>query len=775
MKLFSSPLLLLSLLFCLTFFIQTNTVKAQDTLLSEGFDDFAIMPPVGWTNIKVAGTGLPGLFTRVTTGGGPIQEPHTDPAEVKFNSFYFAAGTACDLSTSVLNFTVTGSYTVSFWMYRDPGFGSDKLEVYVNTTNASAGGTLLGTINRKMTATPSETSEGWYNYTFTIPSTYNTASNYIIFKAISGFGFIIYMDDISVQRNVVTSPGCLTSFSPPEAATGICRNMEITWDIVPYATGYKITMGSNAPNYNNIASNVDLGTALSYAALLSPNTLYKWKVRPYNATGITSCILNSFTTGANVCYAEALYIESSCLTFDFIDDFSTSGAVSNISNLNTSCSANPGNYTYFSGLTAVANLSSTFNISLQSGVDYEQGYGIWVDWNIDGDFNDAGEFAFQSTTPTTAIVNGTITVPGTATIGVTRMRVRSLYNALPLAGESTALYNEGEAEDYNLSVTNCTPVTYYQDADGDGYGNIAITTTSCLGVPPGYSANSTDCNDLLASINPGATELCNGIDENCNVTIDEGAATATITPAGATTVCKGTNLILNANTGAGYTYQWKRNGATLAGGTGATYNVTKSGNYTVTVTVPGGCNATSAITSCTVNSNPNATISTPDGTDLCGLPNVDLVANAGAGFTYLWIKDGATIPGETNQTLVVTVPGAYRVKVFNAAGCSKTSAIKTINKSCKEGDLNFDAQLEVYPNPAKDQFNIVFTSENIGQNTAQLTITDLLGNIIITKNVALANNNYSDVISTVNFASGVYMIKIATGEIQMVKQLVINK
>ena len=49
------------------------------------------------------------------------------------------------------------------------------------------------------------------------------------------------------------------------------------------------------------------------------------------------------------------------------------------------------------------------------------------------------------------------------------------------------------------------------------------------------------------------------------------------------------------------------------------------------------------------------------------------------------------------------------------------------------------------------------------------------GNIIITKNVALANNNYSDVISTVNFASGVYMVKIATGEIQMVKQLVINK
>ncbi len=766
---------MLSLVFCLTFFIQTNTVKAQDTLLSEGFDDFAIMPPAGWTNIKVAGTGLPGLFTRVTTGGAPVQEPHSDPAEAKFNSFYFAAGTACDLSTSVLDFTISGSYTVSFWIYRDPGFGSDKMEVYVNTTNASAGGTLLGTINRKMTATPTEAAEGWYNYTFTIPSTYNTTSNYIIFKAISGFGFNIYMDDISVQRNVVTSPGCLTTFSPPEAAVGVCRNMEISWDIVPFATGYKITMGSNAPNYNNIASNVDLGTALSYATLLSPNTLYKWKVRPYNATGVTACINNSFTTGADVCYTEALYIESSCLTFDFIDDFSTSGAVTNISNLNSSCSANPGNYTYFSGMTAVANIGSTFNFSLQSGIDYEQGYGIWVDWNIDGDFNDASEFVFQSTTPTTAIVNGTITVPGTATLGLTRMRVRSLYNAIPLAGESTALYNEGEAEDYNLSVTTCTPVTYYQDADGDGYGNISITTTSCLGVPSGYSANSTDCNDLLSSVNPGAVELCNSMDDNCNVTIDEGAATATITPAGATVVCKGTNLILNANTGVGYIYQWLRNDAILAGATGSSYSVTKSGNYTVKVTIPGGCFATSSALNCTVNANPGATISTPDGTDLCGLPNVDLVANAGTGFTYLWIKDGATIIGEVNQTLIVTAPGAYRVKVFNAVGCSKTSAIKTIIASCKEGEIVSEAQLEIYPNPANNQFNIVFTSEKEGQFPAYLSITDMLGNIIVEKNVNIINNNYSDNFSTLNFASGIYMIRISYGDIQMVKQLVINK
>ena len=63
--------------------------------------------------------------------------------------------------------------------------------------------------------------------------------------------------------------------------------------------------------------------------------------------------------------------------------------------------------------------------------------------------------------------------------------------------------------------------TYYLDNDGDGYGNFVNTVQSCS-QPVGYAAVSGDCNDNNPAINPGAAEVCDGIDNNCNGGVDEG-------------------------------------------------------------------------------------------------------------------------------------------------------------------------------------------------------------------------------------------------------------
>ena len=61
---------------------------------------------------------------------------------------------------------------------------------------------------------------------------------------------------------------------------------------------------------------------------------------------------------------------------------------------------------------------------------------------------------------------------------------------------------------------------YYADTDGDGFGNAAITQVACS-QPSGYVSVAGDCNDADASVYPGATDVCNGLDDNCNTIIDD--------------------------------------------------------------------------------------------------------------------------------------------------------------------------------------------------------------------------------------------------------------
>jgi hypothetical protein len=72
-----------------------------------------------------------------------------------------------------------------------------------------------------------------------------------------------------------------------------------------------------------------------------------------------------------------------------------------------------------------------------------------------------------------------------------------------------------------VDVTVCVPATFYRDADGDGHGNVADPRSACS-APGGYVTDKTDCDDAAAAINPAATEVCNGKDDNCDGNRDEG-------------------------------------------------------------------------------------------------------------------------------------------------------------------------------------------------------------------------------------------------------------
>jgi len=64
-------------------------------------------------------------------------------------------------------------------------------------------------------------------------------------------------------------------------------------------------------------------------------------------------------------------------------------------------------------------------------------------------------------------------------------------------------------------------ITYYEDEDNDVFGLNGSTVERCT-LPDGYAETGGDCDGADPAINPGATETCDGIDNNCDSLVDEG-------------------------------------------------------------------------------------------------------------------------------------------------------------------------------------------------------------------------------------------------------------
>jgi alpha-tubulin suppressor-like RCC1 family protein len=123
--------------------------------------------------------------------------------------------------------------------------------------------------------------------------------------------------------------------------------------------------------------------------------------------------------------------------------------------------------------------------------------------------------------------------------------------ATPDCIDSNAARNPGAVEACNGIDDDCDGMvdegvlgTFWPDVDGDGYGNAAGTSVQACTTPIGYAPNSTDCDDTTRNRRPGLTETCDGLDNDCNGTVDDPAVTdPTCAVAGAYAACRGGQCI----------------------------------------------------------------------------------------------------------------------------------------------------------------------------------------------------------------------------------------
>jgi MYXO-CTERM domain-containing protein len=80
---------------------------------------------------------------------------------------------------------------------------------------------------------------------------------------------------------------------------------------------------------------------------------------------------------------------------------------------------------------------------------------------------------------------------------------------------------DGLDNDCSGGVDEGLAVTYFRDDDGDGHGDAAHSATECE-APPGYVTSSDDCDDDEVNAYPGATEACDGLDNDCSGEVDDG-------------------------------------------------------------------------------------------------------------------------------------------------------------------------------------------------------------------------------------------------------------
>ena len=129
-------------------------------------------------------------------------------------------------------------------------------------------------------------------------------------------------------------------------------------------------------------------------------------------------------------------------------------------------------YEDFTAMSTDVSPNSTYNLSVNVNTEGNFRYDVlvWIDWNQDGDFDDAQEeydlgFVVNNSNGSSSLSPLSLTVPNSALIGSTRMRVSARWDVDPT---SCGTYFYGEVEDYTINIVPLVSGPEINVTDNDG-------------------------------------------------------------------------------------------------------------------------------------------------------------------------------------------------------------------------------------------------------------------------------------------------------------------
>ena len=362
---------------------------------------------------------------------------------------------------------------------------------------------------------------------------------------------------------------------------------------------------------------------------------------------------------AGNCLGVACYCAVSCnsnftnVSYEHITNVTFAG----INNSSAGIVGGPVDYTGLTGASVVQGDSYSIDVTLFLSSPYTEYIYAWFDWNQNGDFSDPGEYYLVAGPVTTVGPHtGNITVPSTATLGTTRMRVMMDYaNANPDPCRS-ATY--GETEDYCVTVNPFVPVLGCIDPTACNYDALANTDDgSC--VPSG-------CTDPTA-LNYDSLAGCD--DGSCAYFCDSYLVSSNSTPATCYGGADGTAIVIAPDSINGValanTYLWS-NGETTAsasGLSGITYTVTVSDSAT-------GCSVTDSVIVGQGSEILITTVVLPT-IPLTSTGSIDATVSGGVSpYSYSWSAVNNATFSAITEDISLLAYDAYLLTVTDSIGCT---------------------------------------------------------------------------------------------------------